>query len=753
MPARTCWQWRAATRAPRPAMALAIAAVCGAWSSHAASSTATADSMETSVSARRWRTAWNRAIGRPNWMRSSACSRASCSMRLDAPTSSCPSASCPSATAACQSTGPSSLAPSTPPASSTRPSEGSIPSTVRSASDAVPTSTATCASPARPTISAVSRSRRLAVPIPRTSSRPPFTAPGGLHRPSAGSATAAASYPRAWASTRSSAEDVAFAAPCSSNSTDTAVRVSTDSASRHPSSSCAASSAAPLWLSVAWRRLRSNSSRSSPSIMGVPRLGRRPRPLIASGEGRVGSGWRRGCGPLPAPLGAGGGRAAPQATGPVSGGERTGAAGSLVAPQLEQAAGDDVGLDLGGAAVDRCGAGVEDPAPPALALGVVADRDRGGQSVRGEVEHSLLGGREEHLADRGLRSQPGSRRHPVLRSPRPRAECVDELGDLAERERVEGARLRGVDDVPQPAVQPGRPLPEGRAPLVGEEIHGDRPTLALFTDGAVEGDEHVVVEDLRELLLAVHGLDGPDRDAGRVHVDEEGGDAPVGRFEGAGPGQQDAPLGVLGQAGPHLLAGHPPAVVGADGAAGERREVAAGARLGEALAPDLVAAQQRRQHRRGQLGPGERDHRKPEHLGHRVEAGFHQVPRRDRLAQVGAQERRPTEPADVLRPAPAGPAGVEREAPHLGDLGHLLVERASAVEGGGELVGVLVEPVIQRLAEGVELHGSGHRCYPAGWAVGSGRRGSCALPESAPPWRRRNVIDRVSRRQPFSVRT
>ena len=55
--------------------------------------------MATSVSASRWRTAWNRAMGWPNCTRSSACSRASSSMRRDAPTSSWPSASCPRATA------------------------------------------------------------------------------------------------------------------------------------------------------------------------------------------------------------------------------------------------------------------------------------------------------------------------------------------------------------------------------------------------------------------------------------------------------------------------------------------------------------------------------------------------------------------------------------------------------------------------------------------------------------------------------
>ena len=94
MPASTCWQWRAAVRAPRPAMAFAIAAVDRrAGRARRRRARASAVSMATSVSASRWRTAWNCAIGWPNWTRSRACSRASSSIVRDAPTSSWPTAS------------------------------------------------------------------------------------------------------------------------------------------------------------------------------------------------------------------------------------------------------------------------------------------------------------------------------------------------------------------------------------------------------------------------------------------------------------------------------------------------------------------------------------------------------------------------------------------------------------------------------------------------------------------------------------
>ncbi len=80
MPARTCWQCAATVRAVRPADALARAAVIGPGSSTRPSRVASSASIATSASARRCRTAWNRAIGRPNCIRSTACVRASSSI-------------------------------------------------------------------------------------------------------------------------------------------------------------------------------------------------------------------------------------------------------------------------------------------------------------------------------------------------------------------------------------------------------------------------------------------------------------------------------------------------------------------------------------------------------------------------------------------------------------------------------------------------------------------------------------------------
>ena len=88
---------------------------------------------------------------------------------------------------------------------------------------------------------------------------------GGSDRRSGGSTTAtrpSATRPRAAPSNRSSAVEVTPARPWLSNSSETAVRRSSSSASAQPRSSRAASSSVPLLDSVARRMAPSKSSRS-----------------------------------------------------------------------------------------------------------------------------------------------------------------------------------------------------------------------------------------------------------------------------------------------------------------------------------------------------------------------------------------------------------------------------------------------------------------------------------------------------------
>ncbi len=90
---------------------------------------------------------------------------------------------------------------------------------------------------------------------------------------------------------------------------------------------------------------------------------------------------------------------------------------------------------------------------------------------------------------------------------------------------------------------------------------------------------------------AVHLLDRPHGDAGCAHVDDEVRDPAVLLGRRIGAGEQDPVLGDVGERRPDLLAVHDVLVAVALGAGRQRREVAAGARLAEQLAPELGAGE------------------------------------------------------------------------------------------------------------------------------------------------------------------
>ena len=202
-----------------------------------------------------------------------------------------------------------------------------------------------------------------------------------------------------------------------------------------------------------------------------------------------------------------------------------------------------------------------------------------------------------------------------------------------------------------------------------------------LAEHAVGRDDDVVEEHLGELVHAVDHLERCDRDPGRVHVDEERGDAPMARFGWSGAREQHAAVGVLREARPDLLPVDHPRRRGARvavgiGAAAQRREVAAGAGLGEALAPQLGAGQQPRHDVGGELRRRVVDERRREDLDEREQPGIGQVARRDLRAELGAQHRRATEPADPFGPSPAHPVRVVEERLDPLHLRDVVVERA-----------------------------------------------------------------------------
>ena len=115
---------------------------------------------------------------------------------------------------------------------------------------------------------------------------------------------------------------------------------------------------------------------------------------------------------------------------------------SAVTPEVEQAAGDDVALDLGGAAVDRRRPRVEVLGAPVVGGRIVAEQDVVGEGVGDQVEQRLLGRGEEDLVDRGLGAELAARRQAVLGRARERARNANTI--WASSPTVDGSSASGA---------------------------------------------------------------------------------------------------------------------------------------------------------------------------------------------------------------------------------------------------------------------------------------------------------------------
>ena len=65
----------------------------------------------------------------------------------------------------------------------------------------------------------------------------------------------------------------------------------------------------------------------------------------------------------------------------------------------------------------------------------------------------------------------------------------------------------GLQQLLERAVQVGAAVPERGAALEGQQVHRHRPALALVAERAIGRHEHVVEEDLAELLATVDRRD------------------------------------------------------------------------------------------------------------------------------------------------------------------------------------------------------------------------------------------------------
>jgi hypothetical protein len=229
---------------------------------------------------------------------------------------------------------------------------------------------------------------------------------------------------------------------------------------------------------------------------------------------------------------------------------------------------------------------------------------------------------------------------------------------------------------------------------VHERGDRDPPAVVDAPDDVLDRDPRLFDEELVELGLAGDLDQRPDLDAVLLHVHQEVREAAVLGDVGVRAGEQHAPLGLVRERRPHLLAGDDVLVALAHGSSLERGQVGARLGLAEALAPHLVGAQDRREEARllvvGAVGDhGRPAHRQPEHVGHLRGAGARDLLEEDRLLDLGRAGA-----AVLARPREAGPAA--------------LVELALpfAAEGEGVLVAVGLTPWVvvrdpgaQRVAE------------------------------------------------------
>ena len=195
---------------------------------------------------------------------------------------------------------------------------------------------------------------------------------------------------------------------------------------------------------------------------------------------------------------------------------------------------------------------------------------------------------------------------------------------------------------------------------------------------------------------------------------------------GLGPAHHEAPVGLVGQRRPDLLAGHDPLVAVQLGPGGDVGQVAAGFRLGVALAPQLGAVDDAGQEA-VLLGPGavldQRGTEEPlaEDADPARGPGLHVLLVEDHLVGDGCAPS-----AELHRPAQAGPpAGGQDPLPVTTDLEpERLVARTAPAAQGGELTHhVLVQPGPDLGTEGVVL-GSVSKVHAGGRpGGGAGDRG------------------------------
>ena len=158
---------------------------------------------------------------------------------------------------------------------------------------------------------------------------------------------------------------------------------------------------------------------------------------------------------------------------------------------------------------------------------------------------------------------------------------------------VESAVARHLDQARQVALDLRHRAERDPGALVHERRDRDHPAVPDAADDVLVGDARLLDEELVELGLSRDLDERAHLHRVLLHVHQEVGEALVLGHLGVGARHEHAPLGVVGEGGPHLLAGHHPLAVVLDRLGLQRREVGARVGLREPLAPDLLAREDR----------------------------------------------------------------------------------------------------------------------------------------------------------------
>src|SRR5262245_8859702 len=350
---------------------------------------------------------------------------------------------------------------------------------------------------------------------------------------------------------------------------------------------------------------------------------------------------------------------------------------SIVLPRLlrhaEDPLRDDVALHLRAAGRDGERERLQELDEDALdgqPADVVAREPRAAEQAQAQLVDALLQLREGELQRRAAEARNAGLLDlgelPLHQCPE-RIGLGGEVADVAAQRLVLPRRrvvarelLRELRALAQELLQLGDVGRPRGAALEAQRHVRDAPAVVLLADELLGRDAHVGEEHLREVALALQRRQRAHVDARQVHGHDHPADALVLRRARVRAHQQLAVVGDLAERSPDLVAVHDVVIAVAHRRRLQRGEVRAGGRLGEALAPHLLAAQDARQvslllelaafgdHRGAAVADADEVHAD---VGHVCARGLLVVD------QLLGQRR--AAPAVLLRPVHAGIAGVE----------------------------------------------------------------------------------------------